>query len=445
LGQFSAVVQLLLRIAVIFVVCFTLAPQPAWAGVNYLEEQRYLTEVWQLVNRNYYDSSFNEQNWYKVRRQFVHRQFHSRQETYEAIREMLAVLQDPFTRLLEPDQFLSLKTSTSGELTGVGLQIAVDTQDNSIVVVAPIENSPAARAGIRSLDRILKIDDVSTEGMSLDECASRMRGEIGSKVTLVVGRPVKSRKAVTPVRASDHSYQDARELSATAGEEKSQVELETFTVSLERDRITVSPVISKLNREGDHAIGYIRLNQFNGNSPESMAKAIRHLEAEGADAYVLDLRSNPGGLFEAGLAIAREWLDSGTIVYTVDRHGISESFTANHSALTAAPLAVLIDGGTASASEILAGALQDNHRAKLVGTRTFGKALIQSLYELSDGAGLAITIARYETPRHHDINRKGIAPDVEVSMDQPLTREQLGTAADAQYVAAVKLLLDQLV
>ncbi len=416
--------------------------QPAWASTDYLQEQQYLNEVWQLVSRNYYDSSFNQQNWYKVRRQFANRKFSSREETYQAIREMLALLQEPFTRLLEPAEFLSLKTSTSGELTGVGLQIAVDTQSHAIVVVAPIENSPAERAGIRSLDRILKIDDVSTEGMSLDECATRMRGSIGSWVTLLVGRPVKHRKAVAPVRSSQNAYQDAKELSTTDGE--METELETFTVSLQRDYIRVSPVLSKLNHEGTHAIGYIRLNQFNGNAAEAMAHAIHQLESQGAEAYVLDLRSNPGGLFDAGLAIARQWLDSGTVVYTVDRNGISESFSANHTALTADPLVVLIDGGTASASEILAGALQDNHRAKLVGTRTFGKALIQSLYELSDGAGLAITIARYETPAHHDINRLGISPDVEVPMDEPLTREQLGTNQDKQYRKAVELLLAQL-
>ena len=436
--------QLALGVAsFLLVICFTLLPLPAWAVTDYLQEQKYLTDVWQLVSRNYYDSSFNEQNWYKVRRQFANRKLTSRAETYQAIREMLAVLQEPFTRLLEPDQFLSLKTSTAGELTGVGLQIAIDTQNHAVVVVAPIADSPADRAGIRSLDRILKIDDVSTEGMTLDECATRMRGSIGSKVTLLVGRPVHNRKAITPVRASNQAYQDAKELSATAAN-NTDTELETFTVSLERDRITVSPVISKLNQEAGHNIGYIRLTQFNGNAAEAMAKNILQLEEQGADAYVLDLRSNPGGLFDAGLAIAREWLDTGIVVYTVDRNGIGESFSANHSALTNDPLVVLIDGGTASASEILAGALQDNHRAQLVGTRSFGKALIQSLYELSDGAGLAVTIARYETPAHHDINRRGIVPDVEVTMDQPLTREQLGTDQDRQYLSAVKLLLAKL-
>jgi Periplasmic protease len=223
------VFHLVLRVAVFLIIFCTLLPQPAWAVADYLQEQKYLTDVWQLVSRNYYDSSFNEQNWYKVRRQFANRKFNSRQETYQAVREMLAVLQEPFTRLLEPDQFLSLKTSTSGELTGVGLQIALDTQNNSIVVVAPIADSPADRAGIRSLDRILKIDDVSTAGMTLDECATRMRGRLGSKVTLLVGRPVQPNKAITPVRPSDRAYQDAQELSATSDTNSAEPELETGT------------------------------------------------------------------------------------------------------------------------------------------------------------------------------------------------------------------------
>jgi carboxyl-terminal processing protease len=413
---------------------------PAEAVTDYLEEQKYLTNVWQLVSRNYFDSSFHDQNWYKVRRQFANRKLADRSATYAAIREMLATLQEPFTRLLEPDQFRSLKTSTAGELTGVGLQIAIDQQNSGIVVVAPIENSPADRAGIRSLDRILEIDGIPTSGMTLDECASYMRGAIGSVVKLLVGRPnptgTQAGTAVQTVRPSDRAYQDARELSAdTTGQTQT---LSTFEVAIQRDRIAVSPVISKLNQEGDHKVGYIRLNQFNGNAAEEMAKTIRQLESAGAEAYVLDLRSNPGGLFDAGLAIARQWIDEGDIVFTVDRNGISETFSASHSALTHDPLMVLIDGGTASSSEVLAGALQENQRAKLIGTKSYGKALIQSLYELEDGAGLAVTIARYETPLHHDINRRGILPDIEAPLDAPLSREQLGTHDDRHYDLAVK-------
>jgi carboxyl-terminal processing protease len=170
-----------------------------------------------------------------------------------------------------------------------------------------------------------------------------------------------------------------------------------------------------------------------------LAHAISSLEKKGAAAYILDLRNNPGGLLQAGIEIARLWLDSGTIVYTVNRQGIQGNFDAFGPALTQDPLVILVNQGTASASEILAGALQDNGRATLVGETTFGKGLIQSLFELSDGSGLAVTIAKYETPKHRDINKLGIKPD-KVIPQEPINREKIGTEADLQYQAAVELL-----
>ena len=392
-----------------------IAVQFFWVGgvsaavTDYLQEQKFLTNVWQIVNRSYVDAGFNHQNWYKVRRQFVNRKFNRREDTYAAISQMLATLDDPFTRLLEPDKFKSMQTSTTGELTGVGLQIAVDEPDNNVVVIAPIEGSPADIAGVRSRDRIIGIDNIPTKGLGLDECATRMRGVIGSEVKLSLERPL------------------------AEGFEK-------LDVLIKRDRIAVTPIIAKLNQEENHKVGYIRLNQFNGNAAADMEKTLKKFESEGADRYVLDLRGNPGGLFDAGLQIARMWISEGTVVYTVDRHGMQEGFEAKGSAITPDPLVVLTDGGSASASEILAGALQENNRAQLVGTKTYGKGLIQSLYELEDGAGLAVTIAKYETPLHHNIHKRGIIPNVEVAMTEPITRKQLGTKEDSQYVAALSVL-----
>jgi carboxyl-terminal processing protease len=390
------------------------------AVTDYNNEQKFLTNVWQLVNRSYVDGSFNHQNWYKVRRKFANRRYNSREETYTAIQEMLATLDEPFTRLLKPDQYRSMQTSTAGELTGVGLQIAIDTALHTIVVIAPIEGSPADKAGVRSLDRIIKIDNTSTENLTLDECAEKMRGELGTKVTLTIARPVAAEITDPKITAKDR--------------------LDTIEVTIQRDRIAVNPVISKLNQEEAHKVGYIRLSQFNGNAASDMSKAIKQLETKGADRYVLDLRGNPGGLFDAGLEIARMWLSQGVIVYTVDRQGLQENYEATNSALTNDPLVILTDGGTASASEVLAGALQENERASLLGTRTYGKGLIQSLYNLEDGSGLAVTIAKYETPKHHDIHKKGITPDLEVKLTEPLTREKLGTKDDPQYMAALQLL-----
>jgi carboxyl-terminal processing protease len=317
-----------------------------------------------------------------------------------------------------------MQTSTSGALTGVGLQITIDAQTKALVVIAPIEGSPADRAGVRSLDRILSIDNVPTTNMTLDECAERMRGEIGTKVVLSIARPEDSSNASSV---------------PSAGKGKSSSKLQTFDLAIVRDRIEVNPIVANLTEFNRHKVGYIRLSQFNGNAAADMSSTIKQMEAKGADAYILDLRGNPGGLLQAGIEIARMWLPDGTIVYTADRMSIQESFTAHGGALTRHPLAILQDGGTASASEILAGALHDNGRAALVGTKTYGKGLIQSLIELEDGSGLAVTIAKYETPNHNDIHKVGIPPDIEVK-STPLSREQLGTQDDIQFQTALKLL-----
>ncbi|MBD0394766.1 MAG: PDZ domain-containing protein [Microcoleus sp. C1-bin4] len=374
-------------------------------------EQKLLSEAWRIVNRSYVDDKFNNHNWWSIREKAVKEPLKDREQTYTAIQGMLANLDDPFTRLLKPEQYRSLQVNTSGELTGVGLQIAIDPQTNTLTVVAPIAGSPADKAGIQPLDRILKIDGTPTSELSLDEAATRMRGRIGTAVTLTLGR----------------EGRDAAE-----------------EIELVRDRIALNPVYAELQSPENLPVGYIRLSQFSANATEEVARAIDRLEKQGAAAYILDLRNNPGGLLQAGIEIARLWLDSGTIVYTVNRQGILGSFEASGEALTGDPLIVLVNKGTASASEILAGALQDNGRAQLVGEKTFGKGLIQSLFDLSDGSGLAVTVAKYETPNHKDINKLGIAPDLVVPLE-PIARDRIGTSTDLQYQAALQLLKEKTV
>ncbi|HEY9807691.1 MAG TPA: carboxyl-terminal processing protease CtpA [Candidatus Obscuribacterales bacterium] len=396
----------IVRIALLLIVPIVVAlsgSNPAWA---FTEEQRLVNEVWRIVQRSYVDESFNHQNWRSLRQQVLSRPLNNREAAYETIQQMLASLNDPFTRLLRPDQYRSLQTNTSGELTGVGLQIALDPDTSELRVIAPLEGSPADQAGIRPADRILRIDGVPTAKLSLDEAAERMRGAIGSQVVLTIAR-----------------------------EGESELDIQVV-----RDRIAINPVYAQLRQFPDRPpLGYIRLNQFNANATVELAKAVQRLEGQGAEGYILDLRNNPGGLLQAGVEIARLWLDSGTIVYTVNRQGIQDSFEADGPALTQDPLVVLVNQGTASASEILAGALQDNGRAALVGEKTFGKGLIQSLFELSDGSGLAVTVAKYETPSHRDINKLGITPDRVVPLEA-ITREQVATEQDQQYQAAVELL-----
>ncbi|MEY3332573.1 MAG: hypothetical protein RLZZ176_873 [Cyanobacteriota bacterium] len=375
------------------------------------QEQKLVYEVWRIVNRSYLDGTFNNQNWVDVRQKALKHYFPNQKAAYTTIQDMLKSLDDPFTRFLEPEKYRSLQVNTSGELTGVGLQIAFNPQTGILEVIAPIENSPAQKAGLKPRDRILKIEGLSTENLSIDEAAARMRGPAGSVVTLLISR---------------------------AGEQDQEV-------VLVRDRIALNPVISdlRLSHEGDK-IGYLRLSQFSANAVKELAHAISILEKKGASAYILDLRNNPGGLLQAGIEVARLWLDSGTIVYTVNRQGIQGNYEAFGPPLTKDPLVILVNQGTASASEILAGALQDNHRAQLIGETTFGKGLIQSLFELSDGSGLAVTIAKYETPNHRDINKLGIKPD-QIIPQPPINREQIGTEKDAQYQAAIELLSKNLV
>ena len=367
------------------------------------EEQRLVNEVWRIVDRSYVDSSFNHQNWWAIREKYLKQSLPNREASYTAIQQMIAGLDDPFTRLLKPDQYRSLQTSTSGELTGVGLQISLDPETKRLRVIAPVEGSPAARSGIRPADSILMIDGVSTVGLSLDDAAERMRGQMGSRVTLTIER---------------------------AGEK-------VLEIDLVRDRIELNPVYAELRPQSNgKKIAYLRLSQFNANATAEMAHAIARLENQGADSYILDLRNNPGGLLQAGIDIAKLWVDEGTIVYTVNRQGTMGSFEAMGDALTKDPLVVLVNQGTASASEILAGALKDNGRAIILGEKTFGKGLIQSLFDLSDGAGLAVTVAKYETPSHKDINKLGIVPDQVVPLD-PITLDQIGTPSDRQYQAAI--------
>ena len=376
------------------------------------EDQKIFSESWRIINSSYVDESFNHQNWWYIREKMIRQPFQNREDTYDAIEKMLATLDDPFTRLLRPDQYRSLRVNTSGELMGVGLQISQDGETGNLTVIAPIDDSPAEQAGIQSQDRILKIDGFPTSELTLDESAARMRGPIGSQVILTV------------LRNNHKTPED---------------------LVLIRDRIAIHPVTTELRSDlGSTPFGYIRLSQFSANATEEVAQAIQSLEKKGAKAYILDLRNNPGGLLLSGIEIARLWLDEGTIVYTVNRQGLLGSFEALGSALTKAPLVVLVNQGTASASEILSGALQDNHRAILVGEKTFGKGLIQSLFDLSDGSGLAVTVAKYETPNHTDINKLGIMPD-RVIPSESLLRNQVATAADHQYQAALELLSSQFV
>jgi carboxyl-terminal processing protease len=218
---------------------------------------------------------------------------------------------------------------------------------------------------------------------------------------------------------------------------------------LTRELIELHAVNHQVNTTPDGMkVGYIRLKQFNANATKDMRAAVKDLESQGVQGYVLDLRSNPGGLLMASVEIARQWLNEGIIVSTKTRDGIQDVKRATGKAVTTKPLVVLVNEGSASASEILSGALQDNNRAVLVGQKTFGKGLVQSVRGLSDGSGMTVTIAKYLTPLNHDIHHRGIVPNVPVKMTeaeaQKLRLEDLGTRKDSQYRTAETTLVKQL-
>ena len=375
-----------------------------------------IDQVWQIVYRDYLDSSgdYDEASWRQLRRDLLKKSFAGSAESYEAIRGMLASLNDPYTRFLDPKQFKEMRIDTSGELMGVGIQLSLDKATKELVVVSPIEGTPASRAGVQSKDVIVSIDGKSTEGMNTEDAVKLIRGPEGSAVIL-------------GLRRGD----------------------ELIDVPLTRARIEINAVSYKLNTTRDqHKVGYIRLKQFNANAAKEMREAAKALEAQDVDGYVLDLRGNPGGLLEASIDIARQGLNEGIIVSTRTREGIRDVRRATGSAITDKPLVVLIDQGSASASEILSGSLQDNGRAQLVGQKTFGKGLVQAVRGLSDGSGLTVTIAKYLTPKGTDIHKNGIEPDIKSEMNEKqlksFTIEKLGTDQDPQYIDARKQLIKRI-
>ncbi|MDX2242062.1 MAG: S41 family peptidase [Leptolyngbyaceae cyanobacterium bins.302] len=373
-------------------------------------------EVWQIIDRTYVDATFNQQDWRKVRTEFLSKNYNTREDAYKAVREMLKKLNDPYTRFMDPQEFRNMQIDTSGELTGVGIQLAADEKTKKLTVIAPIEDSPAFAAGILAKDIILKIDDKSTEGMDVNKAVTLIRGPVNTQVKLTIQRGDKQ-----------------------------------IDYTIKRAKIEIHPVRVSEQPSPQGKVGYIRLVQFSANAPEDMRKAIDKMEKQQVAGYILDLRGNPGGLLYTSVDIARMWLNKGAIVSTVNRQGEQDRERANGRSLTNKPLVVLVDGGSASASEILSGALQDNRRAVLIGTKTFGKGLVQSVRTVGDNCGLAVTIAKYLTPNGRDINKNGIEPDFAVQLSEAQrkdlneNRDKVGTKEDPQFAKAVEVLGQKIV
>jgi carboxyl-terminal processing protease len=320
-----------------------------------------------------------------------------------AINGMLAGL-DPHSSYMDAKSFRDMQVQTRGEFGGLGIEVTME--DGLIKVVAPIDDTPAAKAGILANDLITKLDDEQVQGLSLNQAVEKMRGPVNTKIRLTIMR-----------KGSDKPIE----------------------VSITRDIIRVRSVRSHLEGED---IGYIRITQFNEQTTEGLKKAINDITGKvGNDklkGYVIDLRNNPGGLLDQAISVSDTFLQKGEIVSTRGRNADeTQRFNARPGDLTKGkPMIVLINGGSASASEIVAGALQDHKRATLLGTRSFGKGSVQTIIPLGSGNGaLRLTTARYYTPSGRSIQAKGVTPEIEVLQDVP---DDLKSRTDTKGEASLR-------
>jgi carboxyl-terminal processing protease len=319
------------------------------------------------------------------------------QLVYGALKGMINTL-DPHSEFMEPAKYDDLQKDTQGAFGGLGIMI--EMKDNFVTVLAPMDDTPGSRAGILSGDRILKIDGKSTERLGLQETVQQLRGEPGTDVTVTISRP-------------------------STGEEKDY--------KLTRAVIKVDMVKDINNKKdfplGEDKIGYVRLTQFGEKTSDDLEKAIRKLKAEGMQALILDLRRNPGGLLDQAVAVCEKFLPHGKLIVSTEGQNPAQNTVHNSNGhgdeLNGMPMVILVNVNSASASEIVAGCLQDYHRAQILGEKTFGKGSVQSILPLQDGSALRLTTAKYYTPSHKVIHGQGITPDCVVPMSD---EEELAVA-----------------
>ena len=395
----------------LLVAILLLAPPMAWA-LN--DAQQLVVEAWRLVQQSYVDPDQLEQlHWRQRRQDTLERPIQTSAEAYDAIENLLRALGDPYTRLLRPLDFAALRQSNEGTVSGVGLQLGLRHEDDQIVVISPLDDSPAAEAHIPSGSEVLAVDEHGSDDLGLERAAALLRGPAGTEVEIRLRDP-------------SGTVRDWR---------------------LIRRQVDLLPVRTRRLRVNGHDLGYLRITQFSEPVPSQVEKALNSFRdpadpsAKPVEGLILDLRNNSGGLVSAGLAVANGLLGGAPILETRDRTGIAANQRSSAEQLFSGPMLTLVNGGTASASEILAGALQDNERSRLAGGKTFGKGLIQTLIPLGDGSGLAVTVAHYLTPAGRDIQSLGITPDLQLPPPEPLNP---GGRDDHWLQAAQQLLVDQL-
>ena len=330
------------------------------------EELKTFSEVLNQVQRHYVDET------------------KTKELVQGAIRGMLSTL-DPHSAYMTPEMYKEMQVETKGEFGGVGIQIGV--KENRLAVIAPIEGTPAQRAGIKAGDFIVKVNDETTKDLTLMDAVQKMRGPKGTKVNLTIQRDG------TP---------------------------DPLLFTLMRDTITIESVKSKIIDN----LGYVRLTQFQEATGRDLAKAIKQFREQKVQGAILDLRNNPGGLLTAAVDVSEQFLPNGKlVVFTKNREGKKDEWLAkSKDQMDELPMIILVNEGSASASEIVAGALQDWGRAVIVGTTSFGKGSVQTILPLGDGSGLRLTTAKYYTPKGRSIQSTGITPDIVVKIPAQIGR-----------------------